>query len=77
MDSTGRIIIPIQSESSRLRLSIIAHAAGHSGHLGYHAALNLLKNGSIGLEWSMISEKSAPNVCTVYQHERVFASRAR
>jgi hypothetical protein len=43
VDSNGRVLIPIQCENLKLRLCVIAHAGCHSGHLGYHVALNLLK----------------------------------
>ena len=43
VDSDNRVLIPWQCRSLRLRLCVIAHAASRSGHLGYPATLQLLK----------------------------------
>ena len=64
VDSMGRIIIPVQCESLRLRLCIIAHAGCHSGHLGYHVALNLLKQ---WVYWIGM-DKDIRNLCSEFLH---------
>ena len=40
---TGKIKIPLEAQDLRIRLCIIAHAGGNSGHLGYQAATSKLK----------------------------------
>ena len=44
VDTRNCVVIPVQSEDLRIRLCVIAHAGCNSGHLGYHTALNLLKD---------------------------------
>ena len=44
VDTRNRIVIPIHSDSLRLRLCVIAHAGCNSGHLGFNTALALLKD---------------------------------
>ena len=39
VSKSGKIKIPIEAKDLRIRLCIIAHAGGNSGHLGYQAAL--------------------------------------
>ena len=34
----GKVTIPLQAEDLRIRLCIIAHSGGNSGHLVYQAA---------------------------------------
>src|SRR6185503_3844826 len=55
VDGHNRIVIPVQSFDLRIRLCVIAHAGCNSGHIGYHAALQLLKQRFywIGMEKNM------------------------
>ena len=39
---SGKVIIPERSEDLKIRLCVIAHSGGNSGHLGYQAAARKL-----------------------------------
>jgi hypothetical protein len=39
---TGRVVIPDRSRDLKIRLCVIAHSGGNSGHLGYQAAVRKL-----------------------------------
>jgi hypothetical protein len=42
VNDNNLVVIPTQSEALKLRLCIIAHAGGNSGHIGLNAAIGLL-----------------------------------
>ena len=39
---SGKVVIPERSEDLKIRLCVIAHSGGNSGHLGYQAATRKL-----------------------------------
>jgi hypothetical protein len=64
VESRNRVVIPTQCEDLIIRLCVIAHAGCNSGHIGYHAALNLLRD---RVYWIGM-ETDVKNICSSCFH---------
>ena len=63
-NTNGRVIIPQSDLHLRMRLVIIAHAGGHSGHVGQQVTLSLLRQ---HFTWPAI-EKDVKSMCNECLH---------